>query len=189
MADGAVVQKSDILNSAVVTQSSKFTLRHLMKRHLAWLMVFLVPMLGFAQKKPGEAARIKSVAVQGAIKPGATVTAVVKVELEKGYHAHSHQPSEKQFVATILSLTAPRGVSVGPVKYPEGKSVTVNGLSKPLSVYEDEFEISVPLTLSANTTLPVRIPATLSYQACQGAVCYPPRKLRFDIAIIAAAKK
>ncbi len=158
-----------------------------MQQLISILAVLLVPFLAAAQKKPGDAATIKSSEVQGAAKPGATMIAVIKVELEKGYHAHSNKPSEKQFIPTVLSLKAPAGMTVGKIKYPEGKSVAVKGLDKPLSVYEETFELSVPLTLSADAALPIKIPATLGYQACQGAVCYPPRKLNFDIAILSAS--
>jgi DsbC/DsbD-like thiol-disulfide interchange protein len=141
-----------------------------------------VVLLAAAQNKPG-AVKIKETAIQGELKPGATVIATVKVELEKGYHVHSNKPSQKEFIATELSIKPSAGVTAGKIKYPEGKSMTVQGLPKPLSVYEERFEISVPLTLAADSKLPLTAPATLSYQACQGAVCYPPRKLTFDITL------
>ena len=141
-----------------------------------------------AAKKQGEAASIKSTTVEGAVKAGATVAAKITVALEREYHVHSHTPSEKTFIPTVLSLTPPKGTVIGKIKYPAGKSQKVQGLPKPLSVYEEEFQLDVPITLPAGLTLPLKIPATLSYQACQGAVCYPPRKLTFDILIIDAKK-
>ena len=59
----------------------------------------------------------------------------------------------------------------------------VVGLPKPLSVYEEHFEISVPLGLSAAAKLPLTVRGALGYQACQGAVCYAPQKLKFDIVL------
>ena len=143
---------------------------------------------GWGQNKVGEAASLGKVEIQGDAKPGATLTAVVHVKLEKGYHTHSNKPSEPNFIPTKLEVTPPVGVKTGAIKYPEGKSEKVQGLEKPLSVYEDHFQVSVPITLDAKVTLPLSIPATLSYQACQGATCYPPKKLKFNIALPSGTK-
>ena len=59
-------------------------------------------------------------------------------------------------------------------------------MAEPLSIYGEEFTLSAPVKLPKDATLPLVIPATLTYQACQGAVCFPPRKLKFDITIPAA---
>ncbi len=153
-------------------------------KHLLWLLALVaLPALGLAQKKPGEAASIKTVEIQGDVKPGTEVIAVVQVQLEKGFHTHSHQPSEEYFIATVLTVTAPEGVKAGAIRYPAGKTEKVKGLDKPLSVFGEQFQLAVPLTLGKDVTLPLRIPATLSYQACQGAVCFPPQKLKFELTL------
>jgi DsbC/DsbD-like thiol-disulfide interchange protein len=108
---------------------------------------------------------------------------VVKVRLDEGYHVHSNKPSEPQFIPTVLTVGTAAGARAGTISYPAGKSQKIEGLSKPLSVYESEFEVSVPIGLTAAAKLPVTIPATLGYQACKGAQCYAPQKLKFDIKI------
>ena len=142
-----------------------------------------------AQKKPGEAASIGKVEIQGEAKPGGNVVAVVHVKLEKDWHVQSNKPSEPNFIPTALALTPTTGVKVTTLKYPEGKPEKVPGLTKPLSVYEEDFQINVLLTLDARVKLPLTIPAVLSYQACQGASCYPPKKLKLDIVIGGEAKQ
>ena len=151
-------------------------------------LLLLLPMAARAQKKVGEAASLGKVEIQGETKAGAAVTALVRIKIEPGYHTHSNKPSEPNFIPTRLELAPPAGVKAGAIKYPEGKSEKVQGLDKPLSVYEDEFQIGVPLTLDAKVSLPLTIPATLSYQACKGATCYAPKKLKFDIEVSAASK-
>src|SRR5882762_2917669 len=151
-----------------------------MRAVLYWLSVLLLPAVAGAQKKPGEAATIQGLEIKGDVIPGGRVTVVIKVQLEKGYHVHSNQPSEPQFIATVLAVESVAGAKAGRVVYPEGKSEKVAGLSKPLSVYEEQFELSVPIGLSASARLPLTIPATLRYQACQGAHCYAPQKLKVD---------
>jgi DsbC/DsbD-like thiol-disulfide interchange protein len=115
--------------------------------------------------------------------PGGKVTAVVKVRLEEGYHVHSNKPSEPQFIPTVLTVGTAAGARAGTISYPPGKSQKVQGLSKPLSVYEGEFELTIPIGLTAAAKLPLTVPATLGYQACKGPQCYAPQKLKFDIQI------
>jgi len=160
-----------------------------MKTLFALLALVSLPIAALAQKKPGEAASIGKVEIQGEAKPGGNVTAVVKVKLEKAWHVQSNKPSEPNFIPTVLTLAPPPGVKVTATKYPDGKAEKVEGLAKPLSVYDGDFQISAQLTLDAKATLPLTIPATLSYQACQGATCYPPKKLKFDIAVGGEAKQ
>jgi DsbC/DsbD-like thiol-disulfide interchange protein len=160
-----------------------------MKHLLVLLALLTLTISGTAQKKPGEAASIGKVDIQGDIKPGGNVVAIVHVKLEKAWHVQSNKPSEPNFIPTALALAPTPGVKVTTVKYPEGKEEKVQGLAKPLSVYDGDFQISALLTLDAKARLPLTIPATLSYQACQGATCYPPKKVKFDIAVGAEAKQ
>ncbi len=154
------------------------------------LALTALPLTGMAQtpKKPGEAATIEKVEIQGDAKPGGTVVAVVRVKLEKDWHVQSHKPSEPSFIPTEIKLSPTPGVKSSTIKYPEGKAEKVAGLAKPLSVYEGDFQVTVRITLDAKARLPLTLPATLSYQACQGATCYPPKKLKFDIKIGGEAK-
>ena len=159
-----------------------------MKNLFVLLALLTLSVSAVAQKKPGEAASIGKVEVQGDVKPGGNVVAIVHVKLEKAWHLQSNKPSEPNFIPTELKLAPTAGVKVTSIKYPEGKSQKVQGLEKPLSVYDGDFQISALLTLDAKARLPLTIPATLSYQACQGATCYPPKKVKFDIAVGGEAK-
>ena len=162
-----------------------------MKRALVLLgfAALLPASLAQAPKKPGEAASLDKVEIQGEAKPGASVVAVVRIKLEKNWHVQSNKPSEPTFIPTVLNLSPTPGVKVTSVKYPEGKAEKVQGVPKPLSVYEEDFQINALLTLDTKANLPVTIPAVLNYQACQGATCYPPKKLKLDIVVGSETKQ
>ncbi len=160
-----------------------------MKNLFVLLALLALAISAVAQKKPGEAATIGKVEIQGDAKPGGKAVANVQVKLEKAWHVQSNKPSEPNFIPTVLTLAPTPGVKVTAIKYPEGKAEKVQGLAKPLSVYDGDFQISALLKLDANARLPLTIPATLSYQACQGATCYPPKKLKIDIAVSGEAKQ
>ena len=147
------------------------------------LMCCVMPLGALAQKKLGEAVSLDGVEIKGEAIAGGRITAVIKFKLEQGYHTHSNKPSEPQFIATVLTLSEAKGVKAGTIGYPEGKAEKVAGLAKPLSVYEDHFQISVPIGITPAAKLPVTIPASLHYQACQGAQCYRPYDLKFDLVI------
>src|SRR5881275_724437 len=78
-----------------------------------------------AQKKPGEAASIGKVEIQGDAKPGGNVVAVVHVKLEKNWHVQSNQPSDPNYIPTVLTLSPPPGVKPKTIKYPQGSSEKV----------------------------------------------------------------
>src|SRR5262245_15115134 len=97
---------------------------------------FLFPASVSAQRKVGDAATVAGIEIKGEPMPGGKVTAVVKVRLDEGYHVHSNKPSEPQFIPTVLTVGTAAGARAGTISYPPGKSQKVQGLSKPLSVYE-----------------------------------------------------
>ena len=132
-------------------------------------------------KKPGEAVVLSAVSFKGEVKPGASVTAVVQFAVDKGFHVQANPASDDTYVAAALKLDPAVGVVAMPAKYPAGKEETVVGLDKPLKVYEGTFEVLIPLKLAADATLPISINGVLTYQACKGATCFPPRKLKVEL--------
>src|SRR5439155_19468086 len=96
-----------------------------MKNLFVVLALLAVPISAEAQKKPGEAASIGKVEIQGDAKPGGNVVAIVHVKLEKAWHVQSNKPSEPNYIPTVLTLALTPGVKVTAVKYPEGKAEKV----------------------------------------------------------------
>jgi len=137
-------------------------------------------------KKPGEAVKVQEIKIKGEPKPGAEVIAVLSFAIDPGYHTHSNKPSEPNFIATVLTVPAAKGVTIGTPVYPKGKAQKVTGLDKPLSLFDEHFTISVPLKLDAAVSLPLTLAASLRYQACQGAQCFPPKTLKVEIPVTAA---
>ncbi len=132
-------------------------------------------------KKPGEAVSLKGVSFKGEIKPGAAITAVLQFQIQDGFHVQANPASEDTYVPAVLKLDPAVGVVSSPAKYPAGKEEKVTGLDKPLKVYEKTFEILVPMKLDTTASLPLSLTGTLSYQACKGSTCFPPRRLKVDL--------
>lgn len=125
--------------------------------------------------------KLKRVDFVGVPASGGRVMANLHFEIEEGFHTQSHKPSEEYFIATELNLELPAGIKAGKAVYPKGKEKSVIGLDKPMSLYEGEFVVQMPLAISVQATLPVTLEGSLEYQACKGATCYPPRKLKVAV--------
>ena len=152
-----------------------------MKALIALTVFALSLSIAPAQKKEVEYVKLAKVEVAGEPAAGARVTATLHFKIEPGFHTQSHKPSEDYFIPTVLKLDSLAGIRPGAIKYPEGKDEAVDGLDKPLSVFDKEFTITVPLAISAQAKLPATLTGTLTYQACKGAVCYPPKKLKVEV--------
>ena len=134
-----------------------------------------------AQKKAKDYVALADTKIEGKATPGGRVKATLHFKIKDGYHTQSHKPSEDYFIPTILKIKPGAGIRVGKVTYPKGHEEKVSGLDKPLSVYDKEFKITVPIAISAQAKLPATLKGTLNYQACQGSVCYPPQKLAVEL--------
>lgn len=154
-----------------------------MKSLLTLLILALSLVASPAQKKETEYVKLGKIDVKGTAAAGSRVTAKLHFTVEPGFHTQSHKPSEENFIPTVLKFDAVAGVKVGDIKYPAGKEEKVEGLEKPLSVYDTAFVIDVPLALSAQAKLPTTLTGTLTYQACRGAVCFPPQKLKVEVKV------
>ena len=134
-------------------------------------------------KKPIDAVSLAKISMKGDIKPGASVTAVVQFKIEPGYHVQANPTSEPNLIPAVLKLDPAAGLVWSPPTYPAAKEEKVAGLDKPLKVYDGSFEILVPIQIAADAKLPISIAGVLSYQACKGAVCYAPKRLKLEIPV------
>lgn len=153
-----------------------------MKLILTALALMLSSGFALAQTKPEKKyVTLADTRIEGKASPGARVTATFHFKVMDGYHTQSNTPSEEFFIPTTIKLKTAAGIKVGKISYPKGHEERVDGLDKPLSVYDKEFKIAVPIAISAQAKLPATLKGTLNYQACQGSVCYPPQKLQIEV--------
>lgn len=151
-------------------------------KSLAIVLTFALSLIAApAQKKETDYVKFEKAEVAGDPAAGSRVTATLIFKIEPGFHTQSNKPSEDYFIPTVLKLDPVAGIKAGEIKYPAGKEEKVEGLAKPLSVFDKEFAVTVPLAISAQATLPATLTGTLTYQACKGAVCFPPKKLKVEV--------
>jgi len=137
--------------------------------------------IGSAQKKAPDYVTLKETKLEGTAAPGSRVSATLHFKIKDGFHTQSNKPSEEFFIPTELKFENTKGIKIGKITYPKGHDEKVDGLDKPLSVYDKEFKLKVPIAINARATLPATLKGTLKYQACEGAVCFPPQAIDVEI--------
>jgi thiol:disulfide interchange protein DsbD len=114
------------------------------------------------------------------IDPAGDRRGVLRVEsrIAEGWHVNSHTPSEDFLIPTVVSPEAAPGVTFGEPEYPPGKMAKFSFSKKPLSVYEREFTVRIPVSWTADAT--PDLAGAVEYQACNDTQCLPPDSARFS---------
>ena len=99
----------------------------------------------------------------------------LRFAVDDGFHINSHRPKGDLLVATELRLEPAADMRVGAPDYPAGQPYRFPASPEEvLDVYTGEFSVDLPLTAQAGSHT---LKATLRYQACDRAMCYPVRSL------------
>ncbi|MFN2385524.1 MAG: protein-disulfide reductase DsbD family protein [Thermoanaerobaculia bacterium] len=146
-----------------------------MKR-LALLATCLAPLAAApaAAQRPADLVEV-SARVETA-EPGRG-TLRVQVRIAEGWHVNSHRPSEDYLIPTALTSSPIPGVRWDDPVYPPGVMRKFSFSKSPLSVYEGQFVIAVPVRWGSAS--PPVLAGQLEYQACNDTQCLPPATAAF----------
>src|SRR3712207_1300618 len=116
---------------------------------------------------------------------GGSFQGAVILGIPNGYHINSNRPTNKFMIPTSVRVTAPRGVRVGPVRYPRANVRTFSfAPDERIPVFEGNpavrFDVTVPATYAQDK---IRLRVVVSYQACSDEACFRPaeRDMSFSI--------
>lgn len=121
---------------------------------------------------------------------GKSATVPLSFRVASGYHINSNKPKSEFLIPTVLKIEATTDIVIGRTTYPEGQDMSFAfAPDEKLNVYTGDFKVHVlvrPLHSVQAGKYIVR--ATLKYQACDNAACYPPKLLpiSFDVKIAKA---
>jgi thiol:disulfide interchange protein DsbD len=118
------------------------------------------------------------------VAPGGTAHVRLKFKVKKGWHINAHRPNEDFLVPTVLRIPSAGDVTAGTAIYPQPTQAKLAFSETPLAVYEDEFEIELPVKVTRDAAEGERkVLGTLHFQACNDQVCLPPVSIpvRFDV--------
>ncbi|MBL0966033.1 MAG: thioredoxin family protein, partial [Blastomonas sp.] len=112
------------------------------------------------------------VAESAAPAPGSTVDLAFAMTPKAGWHGYWENPGDAGLGMT-LEWSLPRGVTVGPLRYPVPQTLIIAGLMN--HVYEGPYAPLVALrldpALAPGTVLPIRVKA--DWLACTDEICVP----------------
>ncbi len=129
------------------------------------------------------AARPKSnviyVAEQQSIPAGKLAIVELRFKVADGYHVNSHTPKSDFLIPTVLKTQPATGVTMTAPEYSTGQEYSFSfSPNEKLDVYSGAFTIKLPVKAAAGEHM---VDATLHYQACDHAACYPPKSLPLQV--------
>jgi hypothetical protein len=155
----------------------------MIRPHVAALALALFAPFAFAQfslnAPPPTRAYVNYTAEPQTIPAGKHGVLQLHFQLLQGFHVNSHTPKSKLLIPTALTLQPPAGVTAGELEYPPGQPFSFSfDPNEKVDVYAGAFTVKLPIvaTPGAHT-----MDATLKYQACDSASCYPPKTLPVKI--------
>ena len=135
------------------------------------LLLALLPQLITPAPKPGHATILSSPPeISG--KAGAKLSLFVDVAPKPGIHVYA--PGSKDYIAITVKLNPQPQLKSGKVLYPKAEMMTFADERVP--VFDKPFRLTQDVTLdkALKPGAAVVVAGTVSYQACDDRVCYPP---------------
>ena len=136
------------------------------------------------QPNPAEAVSVSSAPVK--IKAAETSEIAVKIKIEPPFHVNANPPSEENLIPTSVEFEPKNGLTFGKPIYPQGETKKFGFSEKPLSVYEGEVMIKLPVKATANAQKGAQtLNGKLKFQPCDEKVCYRPqtKDVSFNVTI------
>jgi thioredoxin:protein disulfide reductase len=133
----------------------------------------------FGQSPPARAEVVAILESERAV-PGTDLRAALQVHVPAGFHVNSNAPRDPNLRPVRLDFgpNLPAGIEVTELVFPPAKELKQRGADEPLQVFEGDFVIGVVFRVAASAKPgPLRIPATLNYQACDETMCYLPARV------------
>lgn len=103
---------------------------------------------------------------------GQGFTAVLKVEIEDGYHTNSDRPFQEWLIPTTVKG---EGLTVLKIDFPHAEEMELEFSDEPLSLFEGRFEVRVTGTLLGDNPV-----LTYGFQACSEDTCLPPNRVKLQ---------
>jgi thiol:disulfide interchange protein DsbD len=118
------------------------------------------------------------------IPSGTRGEARVTIRVREGWHVNANPPANDYMIATEVTLKQAGGLNPEKAMYPPGRKQKLSFEEKPLLVYDQEFEVRVPVVAVAGTSPgKTTLKGTLGFQACNDQVCLAPTQVPFELVV------
>ena len=138
-----------------------------------------------AKASPAAAANVRNSAdvvridsSAAAFPAGVTAELPIPISIEPGYHVNANPATFDYLIATEVTADKSDGLTFGKAVYPTGEKKKFQFAEAPLSVYEGQIQIKLPVQAAANAAKGKRTVAVhVRVQACDQEKCFPPATL------------
>ena len=118
-----------------------------------------------------------------AVAPGERFT--VSLDLAPAARIHVYAPEVVGYKPIAVKVTPQPGVAIRGITYPKSESYYYAPLKETVAVYQQPFTVVQELVLDNSAAgraarkgaATVTVQGTLSYQACDDKICFPPRQV------------
>ncbi len=123
-----------------------------------------------------------------AVSPGAHATLALAVTPRPGIHVYA--PGNPDYIPVAVEMAPRAGVTFQAAVFPPGHDLLFGPLKTAVKVYSEPFDVRVPFAVqrpkgksTASKAGTVTVHGTLSYQACDDKVCFPPQSAPFEVRV------
>jgi thiol:disulfide interchange protein DsbD len=137
-----------------------------------------------APSQTEQVVEVKTLLSRDGVRPGEMIKAAIVLRIQPGYHINNDAPADEFLVPTMLTIDDDPNVKIVEIYYPPGHRGRFAYSQAELIVYEGEAVLGALLKpKSGIPAAPLKLKATLSYQACDNTSCLPPKDLPFEFTI------
>jgi thiol:disulfide interchange protein DsbD len=109
----------------------------------------------------------------------------ITLDIAEGYHVHSNPASDKFYIATEVKAEPQEGLTPGQPAYPKPSTHKFEFSDKPLSVYEGQAVIRMPIRADKTAAKGRHtLNASIRVQPCNDQVCLPPRNIAAAVPVV-----
>lgn len=115
-------------------------------------------------------------------------TAVLSLRITPNPGIHVYAPGNKDYIPVAITVTPTAGLALQPAAFPKAEDFFFGPLAETVKVYSKSFVVTVPVRPDASLrghaatagVADVPVAGTVSYQACDEKVCFPPQSTSFE---------
>ena len=123
----------------------------------------------------GQPVTLEGFASLDGVSPGGTVNIAVGLKMSGHWHVNANTVNDEYLIPTTVDITAPAGITVQRIVYPEGIEKELDFSETPMRLYEGEAFIGATLDVARDLEPGERkVTVTVNYQACDNEKCLAP---------------
>ena len=127
---------------------------------------------------------VKVTTPETSLASGQSGEAMVRLNIDNGYHVNANPPSFPYLIPTELQITSSDVVSVDFITYPDPLTKKFSFAEKPLAVYEGATDLKIRFTASKSAPAGTHnLSAKLRVQACDDQICYAPGSIDLQLPV------